>query len=540
VVELAEQPPREGLREVGAKVMAIPAFDQPLLGALTWAAQRYVAPVSVLLERAMPPNLSNRVPEPPAPPARASDPDHPLGDYIQALVAGRKRPPAAFLARSGSFDWMEALSPILAEGGSLMVVVATGIEVADLADEASRHFREQLIAVSPDSTAAATTEAWSRCQSPGSLLIGTPRVIGWPMAGLKLAIAVEEGRRAMKDRQTPTLSVRDLLRTRAKLGGHGMLFVGPTPSVETVAAGASTIRARPRAWPSVQVVDRNQEPETSGLVGITAIAAIRAVLDRDGRVFVFAHRRGYSPAARCMRCRTLRRCPNCGARPEPDPNCPRCGADLGPCTNCGFDRFVPLGAGVGRVTEELQKKIGTEAVAAPSSSRVQVGSEADLASLEPVDLAVAVDADGLILGTNYRAGEEALRILARLVGKVAGRSSRGLIQTTMPDHAVIHALRSGDPLPFLTEEIEQRRRLGFPPAGQLMVVELSGEVPAVADGQLRALGAAVMGPATRNGHHRWLLQGKDLGKARTELRPLVQRWRDAGVSVRIDVDPLDL
>jgi primosomal protein N' (replication factor Y) len=182
--------------------------------------------------------------------------------------------------------------------------------------------------------------------------------------------------------------------------------------------------------------------------------------------------------------------------------------------------------------EEIQKRFG--------SSDIAVGSEADLASLEPVDLAVAVDADGLILGTNYRASEEALRILVRLVGKVSGRMSRGLVQTTQPDHPVIRALRSGDPLPFLSYEIENRRRFGFPPAGELLVIELRGELPDGVEGQLENLHAQVIGPIEKTGSRRWLLQADDLGMARQRLRPLVQRWRDGGTTVRIDSDPLDL
>jgi primosomal protein N' (replication factor Y) len=172
-----------------------------------------------------------------------------------------------------------------------------------------------------------------------------------------------------------------------------------------------------------------------------------------------------------------------------------------------------------------------------------VGSEADLAGLIPQDLTVAVDPDGLILGSHYRSAEEALRILARLAGRVAGRGSRCLVQTYLPEHAVIVALRKGDPLVFLESEMEQRRQFGFPPAGELLVLEVRGELPGGADTALKeaATGATVMGPATRNnGGIRWLLQASDLSKARHNLRGLIQKWRDAGVTVRVDADPLEL
>jgi primosomal protein N' (replication factor Y) len=199
-----------------------------------------------------------------------------------------------------------------------------------------------------------------------------------------------------------------------------------------------------------------------------------------------------------------------------------------------------MGAGVGRIGEELKRKLSTEL-----AGRLTVGSEADLAALEGQSLVVAVDADGLILGTHYRASEEALRILARLIGKVEGPQSRGLIQTSQPDHPVIVALRSGDPMPFLTAEVDNRNQLGLPPGGQLLVVETRGPVPPETDLKEAASGLSLLGPMTRTTStgepaRRWLIQGRDLGSVRLALRPLVQQWRDAGTIVRIDSDPIDL
>jgi primosomal protein N' (replication factor Y) len=117
------------------------------------------------------------------------------------------------------------------------------------------------------------------------------------------------------------------------------------------------------------------------------------------------------------------------------------------------------------------------------------------------------------------------------------------LQTYLPDHPVIIALRKGDPLPFLDAEMEQRRRFGFPPAGELLVVEARGNLPDGSDTWIKeaAAGTTVMGPVTRNnGAVRWLLQGSDLTKARHNLRGVVQKWRDSGVTVRIDADPLEL
>ena len=55
------------------------------------------------------------------------------------------------------------------------------------------------------------------------------------------------------------------------------MFIGPTPSLEVIAAGAEVTRAGPRAWPLVEVVDRREDPPGAGFLSERTIAALRAV-----------------------------------------------------------------------------------------------------------------------------------------------------------------------------------------------------------------------------------------------------------------------
>jgi primosomal protein N' (replication factor Y) len=173
---------------------------------------------------------------------------------------------------------------------------------------------------------------------------------------------------------------------------------------------------------------------------------------------------------------------------------------------------------------------------------VQVGTERDLPLVGEQDLAVVVDADGLVLAPHYRAEEDALRLLARVAGTVAGgRGRRCIVQTAMPGHPVLAALRRGTGDEFMAGVLAGRDREGLPPFGDLLVVEVAGGGEE-RDGELRAaMGeAAVHGPATAGERVRWLVQGPDLRKAKVALRTVVQGWRDAGLRVRVDVDPIDL
>lgn len=557
VVELSQRPP-DRLKPITGVSGDLPVFDRHLRDALTWAAHHYLAPVSVLLERAAPPNLPSLPTRPVRDPQSAREfaaessqdlgKPHPLAPLVETVAEGNlRRPPTVFLAPWGDTSWLDALAPLVGEGRSLLVVVATAAEERMVSSAARRLMGDRVVGVSGDLDDAAVTERWARVSSQaGALVVGTPRVASWPIAGLTAAVVLEEGRRAMKDRQTPTVAVRRLVMTRSRLEGFAQVYVGPTPSLELLSTGPEVLRGTTRAWPLVEVIDRNEEPP-GGLITDRARHAIDVTIERGDTVFVFTHRHGYAPAYRCATCHELRRCPTCGSRPEPGDACPRCGTPTGPCSHCGGSTFEALGAAEGRVLKELRGLFGDKAGPNDSGTPIVVGTERDLAGLPGVALAVAIDADGLILGSHFRAAEEAMRILARLAGRVRrGSGHRLIIQTSMPEHPLIAALRRGDPIAFLTHEMHAREDLGYPPSTELLVVEIRNEADGVDEG-LRSVGdesVAIMGPAEvpRSGSQvsRWLVQGPSLGAFKLALRPLVQRWRDSGSVVRIDVDPLDL
>jgi primosomal protein N' len=157
-------------------------------------------------------------------------------------------------------------------------------------------------------------------------------------------------------------------------------------------------------------------------------------------------------------------------------------------------------------------------------------------------LAVAADVDGMLVGGGYRSTEEALRQLARLALSVTGdKGTRLMLQTSRPGSLLVTTMRRGDPIPYLERVLVERARDGAPPATDMIALEIRGNVPGTVDDDLRQLGSrpVVMGPLSVEAGKRWLLTGQ-LGKTRLELRELVGGWREAGATVRVDVDPIDV
>ncbi|MDH3500543.1 MAG: hypothetical protein OEM97_10500 [Acidimicrobiia bacterium] len=531
----------DNLKSIRSVSGARAVFDSRLLRTVDDVAAYYVAPRSVVLGKVAPPNL----PKSPKPLELPSIPpcDSAAPEATRDAAQGRGGGHVQVLAGS---EWGTAIrglvTGILVAGRSAVVVLPTAAEAGRLAGLLRRDLGARVLEAEGDD--ASVTMAWSRAAAnPGVVLLGTPKVVWWPVEALAAIVLVDEGRRGMKERQTPTVSAARVAATRAAHEDLTVFHLGRVPTAETFGRNPRRVRVGGRLWPPVEVVDRREEAPGSGLFTERVRAAVRQTIRGSGRAFFFTHQRGYAPASRCASCRELRLCQQCGARPDPGPECRRCGAGLDACAHCGGRRFEALGAGAERVVEEARRAFGDATVGMVDATQpaISVGTERDLVHLGPVDLAIAVDADGLIRGTNYRAGEDALAVLARVAARVReGRTNRLIVQTVSPDHPVLEALRRADPLPFFERELAERRSLGMPPIGEVLVLEVSELEGVDEEIRLATAGAVVFGPSSRDGVGRWLIQGRDLTEVKRDLRPLVGKLRDRGGRVRVDADPRDL
>jgi primosomal protein N' len=539
VVEIADHPGE--LKQIAGISGSRGVFDPSMLESLLWAAHHYVAPVGGLLARATPPNLPREIPSPPEVPAVEAG-GHPLGELAARTAAGRRSPLTAIVAGWHDLRWLKALGPIFSSGRSVMIVTASAAETERIAAAAVVVWGDIVTHVSGEDDAS-DTAAWEKAQVAPRLLVGTPRVSTWQMSRLAMGIVLEESRRAMKDRQTPTLHVRDVMITRSRLETFNLVFLGPTPGVELLVAGAELVKVGNRAWPLIEVVDRSEEGPGAGYLSPRTVAAISATADLGERVFVFTHRRVGLSSTRCARCRRLRVCSNCEFRLGRVETCPKCGTPAGPCVNCGSVEFEEMGTVPDRLATEINRRLGHRiADVHPAETLVSVGTERDLAGIDGVHLAVAADVDGMLMGLAFRTSEEALRQLARLASLVRpGRGARMMIQTSHPDSALVATMRRGNPIPYLERILVQRGRDGLPPSSEMIAIEIRGARDVEADADLAALPGevAVLGPMQLEEGQRWLLTGS-LGKARLDLRQVVGRWRDRGVTVRIDADPIDV
>ncbi len=536
VIAVDDTQPERPLREIAARSGRQGAFTSAMLPSLRWAATHYIAPLSTVLGRSAPPNLPKGAPGPRT--TRLPGAGGVLAEWgTRQIEQGRRR--TGYLLTGDPLEAaMSAITPIVAAGSNVIVTAPTVVEARETGAALQAAYGARVHMATSDESAAVRTTAWGRLSAPtGAIVVGTREVAFWGKEGLGLVVVLDEGRRAYKSPRTPTLHVRDVFRRRALIERFGLLLTGSVPTTEAMAGGVEIFRFAHRIWSHVDIDDRSGRDFGSGMIGDRTLQALTA-LGPTGTAFVLVPRRGGT--FRCARCRELRKCPGCGAMLDRAGYCARCDQTTPACTACGGRRFEGLGGGVTRIVDDLSRVFRGSVGPAADGYRIGVGTERDLVGLDPVDLAVVVDPDGGILAPNYRAGEDALRLLARTVlAAKPGRGRRALVQTSLPDHPVMSTLRTGDPIPFLQDVLRERAATGFPPVGELIAVE--SDDPDATPVLAEAAGDGVLlGPAPEGDRYRWLIQGPDLSRVRIRLRSAVQRLRDGGSSVRVDADPVDL
>jgi primosomal protein N' (replication factor Y) len=166
-----------------------------------------------------------------------------------------------------------------------------------------------------------------------------------------------------------------------------------------------------------------------------------------------------------------------------------------------------------------------------------------------------VDADLGLRGGDLRAAERTFQLLAQVAGRAgrAERPGRAMLQTFMPEHAVMQALKAGDRDAFLAAEAAERQAQGLPPYGRLAAVILSSPDGARLDEVAKALAAAapnaegveVYGPADAplalirgRRRKRFLVRAE----RRIDIQAFLTTWMarvrvPSAVRVTLDVDP---
>ncbi|HSJ86815.1 MAG TPA: primosomal protein N' [Anaerolineales bacterium] len=343
--------------------------------------------------------------------------------------------------------------------------------------------------------------------------------------------------------------------------------------------------------PFVQIIDMRDELKAGqrGIFSRLLFRELEATLTRGEQAILFLNRRGTATYIFCRDCGYVLRCPNCNTplTLHIDENerllCHQCGYQRQKpkeCPSCKSKQIREYGLGSERVEAEVnglfpntrtlrwdwettRKKDAHEMILthfANHQADVLIGTQmlAKGLDLPLVTLVGIVLADvGLYLPDPF-AGERIFQVLTQVAGR-AGRSERGgkvILQTFDPASQVIQSTARHDVNGFYETELEQRRRLGYPPFSRLVRLEYRHRDPLSAEKEAHRVAAklreylttpqwklvTMIGPvpsffAKIGGFYRWqiVLRGPDPVPLLRER--LVENWLK---DWRVEVDPISL
>ena len=234
-------------------------------------------------------------------------------------------------------------------------------------------------------------------------------------------------------------------------------------------------------------------------------------LEDNSHLFIYTVRRGMSPMTVCSDCETIVSCNNCSApvvlhtSKESGKNffmCHKCGerrSAMETCIHCASWRLTPLGIGIDRVAEEIQKqfpmidvfKIDGDTVktdkqihatvdkfkAKPGS--ILLGTEMALLYLpEKIEHVALVSIDSLFALPDFRIQEKIMYTLIRLRA-AADRSF--LVQTRRPLEKIFEYGMKGNLSDFYRTTLDERMQFSYPPYSLLIKLTIEGKKDAIAN-----------------------------------------------------------
>ena len=456
-------------------------------------------------------------------------------------------------------------------------------------------------------------DTWRRARA-GSLkvIIGARSALFSPLPNIGLIVADECHDASYFQADPPFYHAVSAAQTYAGLAGAVCVLGSATPTVvqryradnatlALSAAPAETKRGMKRlelphrifeaGLPPVQVVDMREELKAGqrGIFSRFLLQELESTLERGEQAILFLNRRGTATYIFCRDCGHVLRCPNCDTpltlhvEEKERLLCHHCGYERKKphtCPSCGGRQIREYGLGSERVEAELstlfpharplrwdwettREKHSHEMILthfAAHRADVLIGTQmlAKGLDLPLVTLVGIVLADvGLYLPDPF-AGERVFQVLTQVAGR-AGRSERGgkvVLQTFDPANQVIQSAAGHDVNGFYQYELEQRKRLGYPPFSRLVRLEYRHQDASTARSEAQKLAAklgellasgnwkqtTMIGPvpsffAKLSGYYRWqiILRGPD---------PVFVLRDDAVgrrlVDWRVEVDPISL
>lgn len=611
------------LKPVEAILDPAPLPDPHLLELLQWAARYYHHPIGEVIFSALP--VALRKPKPlsarlqkladappvastPASPAEAMHLTEEQQHCLHQIRVWNQQPPLRpillhGITGSGKTEiYLRLIAPLVAAGQQALVIVPEIGLTPQLLLRFQHFFGDTpLVCLHSALSDGDRLKAWLQARSgQAAIIIGTRSAIFAPAPHLGLIVIDEEHDASLKQQEGFRYHARDLAIKRAQMLGIPIVMGSATPALESLYNAQSgrfhyvRLSHRPGSTctPALNIQDTRPFELQAGLAP-PSLQAIRQTLARGEQVMVFLNRRGFAPTLFCPSCGWHASCQHCSVNMTWHARrnrlvCHHCGAEQATpahCPTCNNPNLTTQGQGTERLELSLQNHFPAFPVVRIDRDTTSRKGELEaklstVRSNEPLvlvgtqmlakghdfpnlTLVVILDIDHSLFSTDYRALERLGQLLVQVAGRAgrADKPGRVILQTSQPEHPLLHQLVGHGYTPFARQLLEDRKRWHFPPFGHQALIRasssasmekalkfldtISQRLALSAGSDLQRLGPIPAPVEKRANRYRaqLLLASGQRASLHTALHLLLQADNklpgSAGIRWSVDVDPID-
>ena len=348
------------------------------------------------------------------------------------------------------------------------------------------------------------------------IMIGPRSALFTPFENLGIVVIDEEHESSYKADNMPKYHAREVAAKLCELTNSVLVLGSATPSLESYYKAKNgeyklyrlNNRLTGNTLPNVYVEDMRAELKdgNKSVFSRRLKKLIKERLDKHEQIMLFLNRRGISGFVSCRECGEVVKYPHCDVslsyHRDGTLKCHYCGYETpftNICSKCGADKVRGFKAGTQMIEDFVRKEFphaltlrmdadstkkeeDYESILSRFSNReadILIGTQMIVKGhdFKGVTLVGILAADMALNAEDYRAGERAFQQLVQAGGRAGRGENAGevVIQTYQPEHyAVIHAAKQ-DYDAFYEEEIAYRRELMYPPVGNLLGIQITGE-----------------------------------------------------------------
>jgi primosomal protein N' (replication factor Y) (superfamily II helicase) len=348
------------------------------------------------------------------------------------------------------------------------------------------------------------------------IIVGARSAVFLPFRDLGLVVIDEEHESSFKQQDpAPRYHGRDTALVLAAMFRAKTLLGTATPSIETwqnvrdekFGKAELTERYSHVKLPEILCADMKKErieKTVNGHFSSFLLEEMKLALGRGEQIILFQNRRGHTPLWACEMCGYSPGCVNCDTtltyhKQANLLKCHHCSytiPPIGTCPACGSNKLKMLGFGTEKVEDDLslilpdvrvgrmdydttRSKQGYQKIISDFENGnldILVGTQMVAKGLDfdHVGLVGILDADLMIMKTDFRAFERSFQLMSQVAGRAGRRNKRGkvIIQTGKPDHWVIQQVIAHDYEKFAANEIVERINFYYPPFYKLIELTL--------------------------------------------------------------------